>query len=194
MKIRLPALLLALTIVLSVTACTIREETLPTTQVTTVSTETTVGEETTAPAETETMPGVETSPENWDAEPRQTEETEPEEKETETKPAKTEKPKETTPAGKETTPATTAPQEETVPETTEPAPVETEPVKTVEQTDYEKYLAMTGPEQQAFIDSFPTLEDFMAWLEKAKQEYEDKAVGIGGGVIDLDKITGGSAA
>ena len=39
-------------------------------------------------------------------------------------------------------------------------------------TDYETYLAMSGEEQQAFVESFDSMEAFFAWFTAAKEEYE----------------------
>ena len=62
-------------------------------------------------------------------------------------------------------------------------PVETVPAEEVgisieEKTEYEKLLEMSGEEQQAFMESFESLEAFFAWLEEAKAEYEAKNPGI----------------
>ena len=37
---------------------------------------------------------------------------------------------------------------------------------------YEEYNAMTAEEQEEYFHSFKTVEDFFAWYNKAKQEYE----------------------
>lgn len=96
--------------------------------------------------------------------------------------------------GDETVPGTepSAP-ETTAPGTTEPVP--TEPVETTpkpaepdettpeEQTavTYSQYLAMTEDEQEAFINSFPTMRDFVDWWNAAKA-----AEGSGGDIITGD--------
>lgn len=54
-------------------------------------------------------------------------------------------------------------------------------------TEYERYHSMSGEEQTAFILSFPTVEDFFAWLNNAKAEHErlKPGVEIGSGSVDL---------
>lgn len=37
---------------------------------------------------------------------------------------------------------------------------------------YEEYWAMSGTEQQAYYESFPSVEDFFNWYNEAKAEYE----------------------
>ncbi len=37
---------------------------------------------------------------------------------------------------------------------------------------YEEYQAMSGPERQEWLESFPTMDDFLAWLNAAKSQYE----------------------
>ena len=56
---------------------------------------------------------------------------------------------------------------------------------------YEEYNAMTAEEQEEYFNSFKTVEDFFAWYNKAKQEFEanqdyteiggDGNIDIGGG-------------
>ena len=62
-------------------------------------------------------------------------------------------------------------------------------------TEYEKYLAMSGDEQQAFFESFGDPAAFFAWLNNARAEYEALYPGIeiGEGEIDLnDYIVSGN--
>ena len=62
-------------------------------------------------------------------------------------------------------------------------------------TEYERYLAMSGDEQQAFFESFGDPAAFFAWLNNARAEYEALYPGIdvGDGVIDLnDYIVSGN--
>lgn len=49
--------------------------------------------------------------------------------------------------------------------------------------DYQKYNSMTDEEQEDFFNSFENLNDFFAWYNKAKKEYEDRSI-----VIDSDSI------
>lgn len=84
-------------------------------------------------------------------------------------------------------------------ETTIPAEEETKPEETTtpaeknpdtpakETTEYEKYLAMSGQQQKAFMESFDSIEAFFEWLNEAKAEYEaaNPAIEIDDVVIDL---------
>lgn len=38
---------------------------------------------------------------------------------------------------------------------------------------WEEFLALSGPEQDAYFDRFDSLKDYKEWLNAAKQEYED---------------------
>ena len=40
------------------------------------------------------------------------------------------------------------------------------------QLTYEEYNALSAEEQEAYFNSFDTIEDFFAWYNKAKAEYE----------------------
>ena len=55
---------------------------------------------------------------------------------------------------------------------------------------YEEYWAMSGKEQQAYYESFDSVEDFFAWYNTAKAEYEAANPGIdaGDGEIDLGEL------
>ncbi len=80
---------------------------------------------------------------------------------------------------------TTQPQETTRPqESTEPASTDPE-VMTIA-----KYEAMSEEEAEAFVNSFPTLRDFINWYnaEKAKQP-TDETIGAGDNGIDLGQLT-----
>ena len=44
---------------------------------------------------------------------------------------------------------------------------------TVNAMTYEQYNALSATEQEAFYNSFDTVEDFFAWYNQAKQEYEN---------------------
>lgn len=44
---------------------------------------------------------------------------------------------------------------------------------TVNAMTYEQYNALSATEQEAFFNSFDTVEDFFAWYNQAKQEYEN---------------------
>lgn len=100
--------------------------------------------------------------------------------------------------GKDESPETTTPpstdKEEEPDETTPPATdkeeepdVTTPPTTDETVTSYEWYHAMSGAEQKAFIESFDSIEDFFAWYNSAKAEYEalHPDVEIGDGNVDL---------
>ena len=57
---------------------------------------------------------------------------------------------------------------------------------------YENYMNMSGAEQQAFIESFDSLEAFFVWLNNAKDEDEAKkdVIIVDDGVIDLGSLIG----
>lgn len=165
---------------------------------------TTEAPETQTPTETEgiteTAPGTAINildPDGFEEDGEETEpqETEPEETEPEnTKPQETE-PEET--KHQETEPEATKPQEtepaETRPQTTEPAgtePGETEPDAEDDRVTYEEYNDMTPEEQLAFFNQFASMEDFVAWYNEAKAEYEKEngAIDVGDGNIDMGNI------
>lgn len=53
---------------------------------------------------------------------------------------------------------------------------------------YEQYNALSAEEQEEYFNSFKSVEDFFAWYNKAKKEYEENQdyTEIGGdGNIDL---------
>jgi hypothetical protein len=54
--------------------------------------------------------------------------------------------------------------------------------------NYEEYLALSYEEQTRFMNSFPSVNDFMAWLRLAREEYEaekDKTEIGDDGIVDL---------
>lgn len=110
----------------------------------------------------------------------------------ETKPTETKEPENVTGEPDDITPTsatepaeTTAP---TVPQETKPVVI---PGATQELTEYEKYNAMSGEEQMAFMQSMG-IEKFFAWYDKAKAEYEaaHPEIEIGDGVIDAGQLVG----
>lgn len=128
---------------------------------------------------------------------------------TETVPGVEEWPEETTlPQVPETVPQTqaTEPSEEpTAPAETEPGQKPTEPAETTQPTappettqpqtgnsglSYEEYLAMDPARQQAFYESFPSLEAFIAWHNAALEEYEKNqpSIEVTGGIDIGDYI------
>lgn len=58
------------------------------------------------------------------------------------------------------------------------------------ETEYQRYMAMSGTDQKAFIESFDSMEAFFEWLDGAKA-YDDSingAIIVEGDTIDLGKI------
>ena len=77
--------------------------------------------------------------------------------------------------------------------TTEPSTKPSQGGSTGEMT-YEKYINMSGAEQQAFYASFADPMDFFDWHAAAKEEYEKNKGDIiidGDTEIDLGDILGG---
>ena len=73
----------------------------------------------------------------------------------------------------------------------QPPAVDPEPADTL---TYEEYQALSGAEQMAYMESFPSVQDFFAWYNEAKAKYdaEQDRIEIGGdGNIDLDDIING---
>lgn len=94
----------------------------------------------------------------------------------------------------DTTPTSeaTEPKEETEPTVGEEEKPTEAPV--VPTTEYEKYNAMSGEEQEAFIDSFESIQAFMDWYNAAKAEYDalHPGIDIGDGNIDAGDLIGGN--
>lgn len=110
----------------------------------------------------------------------------------ETEPAKEETVSEETEAAEQTelTEPTEEQPAETVPETSVPA----EPAETVAKTtEYEWFHALSGEEQEAYMDSFDSIAAFFEWYNAAKAEYEElhPSIEVGDGNIDLGQIIGG---
>lgn len=125
-------------------------------------------------AQYETVPGTaknEFSSDDFE----EPEETEPEETE-----AKVTEPEETEP--KETEPKETE-SKETEPETTEPGEDD-------DRVTYEEYNNMSPEDQMEFFNRFASMEDFLAWYNQAKDEYEEEhgSIDIEDGNIDLGDI------
>ena len=73
-----------------------------------------------------------------------------------------------------------------------PAPPATQPQ--VPMLSYEEYLNMTPQEQQDHYLTFPSITEYMAWLDAAKQAYEDSLDRIeieGDGNLDIGDIIEG---
>lgn len=58
---------------------------------------------------------------------------------------------------------------------------------------YEEYIAMSGAEQQKYLESFDSIEAFFAWYNAAKEKYdkENPSIEIGDGSINMEDIIGG---
>lgn len=95
----------------------------------------------------------------------------------------------------ETTEATAPSEESTEPSEEATEPEETTPSTTPDSavTSYEAYNAMSPDEQLAFYNTFESMEDFVAWYNAAKAEYDaqNPDIEIGDGNIDMDDIIGG---
>lgn len=77
---------------------------------------------------------------------------------------------ETTPVPESTVP--TQQEEQITPETTAPKPTEPEKEMPVLLT-YEEYMALSPAVQQAYYESFPSMEAYMQWFNEAAKEYNN---------------------
>lgn len=60
-----------------------------------------------------------------------------------------------------------------------------------DEVTYQEYRAMSGAEQKKFINSFESIDAFMAWYAKAEQEYMNSIPEFNGSTpIDLDEYFG----
>ena len=59
---------------------------------------------------------------------------------------------------------------------------------------YEKFQSLSPSEQQAFMNSFESIDAFFVWYNAAKEKYEaeNPDIEVNGGSIDLGGIVGGS--
>ena len=59
---------------------------------------------------------------------------------------------------------------------------------------YEQYTQMTDAEQTAFRDAFDSLDDFFAWYNEAKDEYDEQnpSIDVGDGSVDLEDLMNGT--
>ncbi len=153
-------LLIALLVAAAFCACGKTDDSAqPTTDPVTTQPNTTLG------TVTEPAPGgdevTEPQPTENGQEPTEVEGTEPSATEDPTEPAPTEKP--------------TEPVEQ--PKPTDPEP--SEPVNTAV-TYYDYYYVFTAEQQEAFINSFESIEAFFVWHKAAKEEYESERIPIDG--------------
>lgn len=86
--------------------------------------------------------------------------------------------------------------EETKPEVdtqpSETTPTDAEQHKPGSMT-YKEYLTLSAEERQAYVESFPSMEEAMLWYEDAKKAYDESKdnIDISGGNIDLGDIIEG---
>lgn len=78
-------------------------------------------------------------------------------------------PKEPAEAVKEPTQVPGTTEEETIPQTSQPQTGDEDGAP----LGYEEYMAMTPAEQQAYYESFPSLEDYIAWYNAALAQYQE---------------------
>ena len=57
-------------------------------------------------------------------------------------------------------------------------------------TEYERYNAMSGEEQQAYMESFGSVEAFVSWYNSAREEYESGRIEIDGSEINAGDLVG----
>ena len=57
-------------------------------------------------------------------------------------------------------------------------------------TEYEWFMALSGREQKEYMYSYPSIDDFLIWLENAEQEYKElhPSIEINGEPIDAEEI------
>ena len=79
-------------------------------------------------------------------------------------------PDKTTEATEATESSETKPDETKETEPAETTPVETTPQVTI--TEYEWYLSLSAEAQQAFFETFDSIDAYFAWLNNAKAEFE----------------------
>lgn len=93
-----------------------------------------------------------------------------------------------------TTPPATQPPATEAPDPEEPTQGGGNNSGTTTMTEYEKYHAMSPSEQQAFMESFESIDAFFVWYENAKAAHDaaKPPIDVGDGSIDLDNIAGGN--
>ena len=69
-----------------------------------------------------------------------------------------------------------------------------EDVESDGEVTYEEYIAMSGTEQQKYLESFESIEAFFEWYNAAKEKYdkENPSIEIGDGSINMEDIIGGN--
>lgn len=79
--------------------------------------------------------------------------------------------------------------------TTQPTQGTTDPEEPNASMDYETFQAMTPAQQQQYQESFPSIADFFAWYNAAKEAYEQSnpPIEVGGnGQVDMGQLGGGN--
>ena len=73
-----------------------------------------------------------------------------------------------------------------------PSPTPSATPEAEEKTEYEKYIELSGAEQQKIVESYTNPQDFFDWYNAAKKEYDDKnqAIIVDGGSINLEDYIG----
>ena len=73
-------------------------------------------------------------------------------------------------------------------------PTDDDPTDDKSEMDFETFINLSQEEQLVFFNGFETMNDFFAWYNAAKAEYEEQNPGIdiGDGNVDIGGITGGS--
>lgn len=79
------------------------------------------------------------------------------------------------------------PQNKSVPATSKPT---TSKPAVSKPTGYEDFMNMSSEQQQNFVDSFSSMDDFFAWYNSAKAVYEQEnpPIEVGDGVININEI------
>ena len=137
------------------------------------------------PATTEkSVPGVEDSEFSEETKPTETEtQTEATEVTEPTEATEPSKPNENTEPSKPTDPVE--------PETTAPTTEPTEPPAPA-QMDYMTFQNMSAADQQAYMATFGGLDQFFAWYNQAKADYEaaNPPIDVGDGNVDIGDLIG----
>ena len=94
----------------------------------------------------------------------------------------------------EPTEGATEPEETEKPTESATEPSEPEATEDDGEMTYEKFMALSAAEQQAFMNSFPTIEAFFEWFNAAKEAYEASRneIEIGDGSFDIGDLINGS--
>lgn len=82
--------------------------------------------------------------------------------------------------------------EVSLPETSDSEASDSEASEPVTLLTFEEYLALSSAEQQAYFESFPSIQEYIAWYNAAQKEYEDSQnkVEVSGDVNIGDFVNG----